>query len=121
MPQPPHSIQRAPPLACGNHTSSSADGSVNGKYDGRSRVRASGPNIALAKWSRVPLRWRHGDALVDDEALDLVEDRGVRGVELIGAVDPPRADDVDRRLRAWSSCAPGPARCACAAPARDRP
>ena len=31
MPQPPHSIQRAPPLKVGCHRSSSADGSVNGK------------------------------------------------------------------------------------------
>ena len=40
----------------------------------------------------------HGDALVDDEALDLVEHRAVRGVVLVGAEDPAGADDVDRRL-----------------------
>ena len=38
-----------------------------------------------------------GDALVDDEALDLVEDRAVRRVELVGAVDPAGADHVDRQ------------------------
>ena len=56
MPQPPHSIQPAPPFFCGNHRSISALGSVNGKNDGRRRVRASGPKIACAKWSSVPLR-----------------------------------------------------------------
>ena len=29
---------------------------MNGKYDGRQRVRVSRPNIAVAKWSSVPLR-----------------------------------------------------------------
>ena len=56
MPQPPHSTQPAPPFFSGNHTSISADGSVNGKNDGRSRVVDSGPNIARAKWSSVPFR-----------------------------------------------------------------
>ena len=37
----------------------------------------------------------HGDALVDHEALDLVEHRRVRGVVLVGAEHPARADDVD--------------------------
>ena len=37
--------------------STSALGSVNGKYDGRNRVTMPSPNIADAKWSRVPLRW----------------------------------------------------------------
>ena len=45
-----------------------------------------------------PLEVGHRDALVDDEALDLVEDGGVRRVELIGAVDPARADHVDGQL-----------------------
>src|SRR5690606_32578174 len=40
MPQPPHSIQPAPPFFWGNHRSISALGSVNGKKLGRSRVRA---------------------------------------------------------------------------------
>ncbi len=40
----------------------------------------------------------HRDALVDDEPLHLVEDRAVRGVVLVGAEDPARADDVDRGL-----------------------
>ena len=57
MPQPPHSIQPGPPTFCGNQKSISALGSVNGKKEGRSRVRDSGPNIARAKASSVPLRW----------------------------------------------------------------
>ena len=40
----------------------------------------------------------HRDALVDDQPLDLVEHRAVRGVVLVGAEHPARADDVDRRL-----------------------
>ena len=40
---------------------------------------------------------RHGEAAVDGQALDLVEDRGVRRVELVGPVDPAGRDDVDRR------------------------
>lgn len=40
----------------------------------------------------------HGEALVHGEQLDLVEDRGVRGVQLVRAVDPPRADHVHGRL-----------------------
>ena len=40
----------------------------------------------------------HRDALVDDEALDLVEHRAVRGVVLVGAEDAAGRDDVDGRL-----------------------
>ena len=56
MPQPPHSIQRAPPLKVGCQTSISALGSVNGKKLGRRRIFASSPKIDFTKWSRVPLR-----------------------------------------------------------------
>ena len=41
---------------------------------------------------------RHRDALVDDEPLELVEDRGVRRVEVVGAEDLAGAEHVDRRL-----------------------
>ena len=44
------------PLHTKQSTSTSADGSVNGKYDGRSRVTTSAPNISAAKWSSVPFR-----------------------------------------------------------------
>src|SRR3954469_8396327 len=40
----------------------------------------------------------HREALVDSEALDLVEDRGVRGVEVVGAEDLAGGHDVGRRL-----------------------
>ena len=53
MPQPPSSIQPDPeqvrqpaPPQIGQVTSNSADGSVNGKYDGRSRECMSGPKKA---------------------------------------------------------------------------
>ena len=36
---------------------------------------------------------------VDRQAFDLVEDRGVGGVQFVGAEHPARADHVDRRLR----------------------
>ena len=37
-------------------TSTSAEGSVNGKNDGRKRMRDFGPNISRANSSSVPLR-----------------------------------------------------------------
>ena len=41
---------------------------------------------------------RHGQALVHGQALDLVEDGGVGGVELVGAEDLAGAGHVDRWL-----------------------
>ncbi len=38
------------------------------------------------------------DAPVDDQPLNLVENRRVGGVHLVGAVDPPGGDDADGRL-----------------------
>src|SRR4051794_17380671 len=40
----------------------------------------------------------HGQTAVDGQALDLVEHRQVRRVQLVGAVHPAGGDDVDRRL-----------------------
>ena len=62
---------------------------------------------------------RHGQPAVDRQALDLVEDRGVRRVELVGPVDPAGRHDVDRRRPRRASCAPAPGWCACAAPGRS--
>ena len=45
----------------------------------------------------------------------------VRRVELVGAVDPARADHVDRRRRGRAWCGSAPARCACAGPRRSPP
>ena len=56
------------------------------------------PNIACGEVVERALEVGHGQALVDGEALDLVEDRGVGGVQLVGAEHPAGADDVDRRL-----------------------
>src|ERR1700704_3477951 len=63
MPQPPSSIQPEPlqvrqpePPQMGQVTSNSADGSVNGKNDGRSRLCIPGPKKALVKASIVPAR-----------------------------------------------------------------
>ena len=61
MPQPPHSIQPSPrqvlqllifllsPLQTKHFKSSSALGSVNGKYEGLNLVSISSPNIVFAK------------------------------------------------------------------------
>ncbi len=45
-----------------------------------------------------PLEVGHGEALVDREQFDLTEDRRVRGVQLVGAVDDTGADHVDRQF-----------------------
>ena len=63
MPEPRISSQPSclqtrhpPPPQRKQSTSTSADGSVNGKNDGRNRVRDRGPNISRANRSSVPLR-----------------------------------------------------------------
>ncbi len=71
---------------------------MKGKYDGRNRVRMPSPNSDCEHVVERAAQVRHRDATVDDEPLDLVEDRAVRGVVLVGAVDAARADDVDRWL-----------------------
>ena len=52
IPQPPSSSQEP----SGREMSNSADGSVNGKYDGRSRLLTSPPKKALTNSSMVPAR-----------------------------------------------------------------
>ena len=52
MPQPPSSSQ----VPSGRRMSNSADGSVNGKYDGRRRDENSSPKYALVNASIVPAR-----------------------------------------------------------------
>ena len=63
MPQPPSSIQPDPeqvrqplPPQIGQVTSNSADGSVNGKNDGRSRECMPGPKNVVVNASMVPAR-----------------------------------------------------------------
>ena len=53
---------------------------------------------ALNKVVERALKVAKGDALVDDQALDLVELRQVAGVGRVGTVDGARADHVDGRL-----------------------
>ena len=48
------------------------------------------------------LEVRHRQVPVDRQPLDLMEHRGVGGVQLVGPVHPAGADDVDRRLRGRS-------------------
>src|SRR2546427_753633 len=55
--QPPCLQSRQPsPRQTKHSTSTSAEGSVNGKKDGRKRMRERGPNISRANSSSVPLR-----------------------------------------------------------------
>ena len=68
--------------------STSADGSVNGKKDGRKRIFTRWHlEERLAELLQDPLQVAHMGALVDHEALDLVEHRRVRlvAVAAIGA------------------------------------
>ena len=53
---------------------------------------------ALDKVVERALQIAEGDALVDDQALDLVELRQVAGIGRVGTVDGARADHVDGRL-----------------------
>ena len=53
---------------------------------------------ALNKVVERALKIAEGDALVDDQALDLVELRQVAGIGRVGTIDGARADHVDGRL-----------------------
>ena len=98
MPQPPHSTQPAPPFLLANQTSTSADGSVNGKKCGRIRVRAVRAELGARERVQRSAQMRHGQAAVHRQALDLVEHRRVGGVEFVGAEGAADRDDVDRQL-----------------------
>ena len=71
--------------------SNSADGSVNGKYDGPQPGVTSAPEVGLGERLDGAGQVAEGDAPVDDQALDLVEDRQVAGVGGVLAVAPARA------------------------------
>ena len=101
--------------------STSSDGSVNGKNDGRKRIFTwSTSKNALQNSSQDPFQVAEMRALVDHQPLDLMEHRrvGLVGVDAIGAA---RDDDADRRLLRSAWCGSAPARCACAAAAASRP
>ena len=104
MPAPPISIQPVPlhvrqpaPPQNTQVKSISADGSVNGKNDGRSRTPIFSPKKRRAKCRSTPFKSAKRDALVDAQPLDLVEHRRVRGV-VVAAIDRARRDDAHRRL-----------------------
>jgi hypothetical protein len=78
--------------------SSSALGSVNGKYDGRRRVSSPWAEQCLDEVVESAAQVRHRQALGDGEPLDLVEHRGVRRVELVGAEHLAGAHDVQRQV-----------------------
>ena len=81
--------------------SNSADGSVNGKKCGRNRVAQAVRRTSARRSGRAcPRRWAIVMPSVDGETLDLVEDRAVGRVELVGAVGPARA-----RRRRPAGCA----------------
>ena len=80
-------------------TSISADGSVNGKNDGRNRVLVVGAEEPVREVDQRGLEVHERDPLVHREPLDLREGGRVRGVERIVAVDHARNDHPDRRRR----------------------
>ena len=98
----------------------SALGSVNGKYDGRSRVTVPSPNSRETKASRLPLRW----AIVMPSSTARPSNWWNTGVCVASSSSVrntlPGQSDVDRRARARAWCAPAPARCGCAARGRPR-
>ena len=80
--------------------STSAEGSVKGKKDGRKRIfTLSTSKNALQNSSSTHFRWRDVGRLVDHQPLDLMEHRrvGLVGVVPVGAA---RDDHPDRRLPA---------------------
>ena len=132
MPQPRISIQPVPlhagqplPWQSWHSTSISADGSVNGKNDGRNRVLVAGAEEPVGEVDQRRLEVDERDPLVHREPFDLGERRRVRRVERVVAVDHPGDHDPHRRRRGSAACGSAPATCGCAAaggpPARPRP
>jgi hypothetical protein len=74
--------------------SSSQEGSVKGKWWGRKRVTVFAVYL-LHHQVQGGLQVAHGDALVDDHALDLMEHGGVGGVHLVLAVDAAGREHAD--------------------------
>ena len=94
MPQPRISIQSSPspkrisPLSRRHWMSTSSDGSVNGKNEGRKRILTLIDfEERLAEFLQNPFQMAEMRTFVDDQALDLMEHRRVRliGIAAIGA------------------------------------
>ena len=103
MPQPeissqPVCLQMRQPAPSQNtqDMSTSADGSVNGKYDGRSRIFRSRSKNACTKPCRMAFMFAKLMSSSDHEPFDLVEHRRVRHVG-IAPIHAPRRDHRERR------------------------
>ena len=94
-PGPQPAISSQPPSP--KRMSISADGSVNGKNDGRKRTFMSSRSKKLRRNSvNTPFRSANVTSLVDPQAFDLVEHRRMRRIA-VDAVHAARRDDLDRR------------------------
>ena len=85
------------PLQNTHSMSTSADGSVNGKYDGRKRMPSGRSKNCSHEAVQHRLQIREAHALVDDQPFDLVEHRRVGHVR-VAAIDAARHDHAQRRL-----------------------
>src|SRR2546425_2326196 len=98
-------LQPAPLAAAA--TGTAADTARDGRPDagfGEGEVVTHDPNASFGTEERAgeildrALQVRQADVVVDDQALNLIELRTVRGIRRIAPVDRARSDDADRRL-----------------------
>jgi len=92
----PEQVRQPAPVQMVQLISYSADGSVNGKNEGRSREWISGTEVGRRERLDGARQVGEADAAVDDQPLDLVEDGKVTGVGCLPAVAAPGGDDEDR-------------------------
>ena len=76
----------------------SAEGSVKGKYDGRNRMRVSGPNSSRAKYKKRLFQICERYIFINIESFDLVEEAVCASGNGFVAVYAPRADDANGRF-----------------------
>ena len=57
-----------------------------------------GSEHILCKQFKHSLEVAHRDAAINDKSLELVEERRMRRVNIVGTVNAPGRDDADRRL-----------------------
>jgi hypothetical protein len=77
--------------------STSAEGSVNGKYEARSRIDRFCSKKASMKSMQRRLQIGEAHALIDEQPLDLMKHRRVAGIG-IDAIDAPGRNQCHRRL-----------------------